>query len=88
MSRLTKKNHDRRFGETCKNCGNKVTKNCLEGSLNGESVRFCCFACHDEYVDKIKPTTTSDKEEYIEITTSKYDNNIVCNNSRNNVLLR
>ena len=55
-NRLTKKNHDRRFGTYCAFCGKKIGRASLDGRIDGRSVRFCSFKCHDDFMDRREQT--------------------------------
>ena len=45
-------NHSRRYGTHCKQCRIELGEHRLDGTVNGVSVAFCSFKCHDVYVDE------------------------------------
>lgn len=55
--KLSNVNHARRHGLYCANCNILLGKNRLDGQINNKSVSFCCFNCHDEYINKQKGMT-------------------------------
>ncbi len=50
---ITEENRDRRYGTTCKKCKRDIDP-CffLEGSMDGESMRFCSIECYDDYIQQ------------------------------------
>lgn len=50
---LTKENSNRRHGDNCAKCNCELGKFRLDGRINGESISFCSFDCHDSYVYKL-----------------------------------
>ncbi|GAB7511499.1 hypothetical protein Bwad006_03140 [Bilophila wadsworthia] len=65
MMSLSTKNFNRRYGTCCAQCGKELGKYRLDGRINGHSLSFCSFACHDTYIDKQKAAVclTSDVSE-------------------------
>lgn len=54
MAVLKNKNHSRRFGTHCAQCGKKLGRYRLDGAHNGRSISFCSFGCHDAYMAAAK----------------------------------
>ena len=50
----TKKHIEKRYGINCKHCGTKLSTYRLDGVIDGKSVSFCSFDCHDKYIDSTK----------------------------------
>ena len=49
---ITGENVNRRHGSNCAQCNGKLGKYRLDGSIDGVSVSFCSFECHDKYKDE------------------------------------
>lgn len=54
IPRLENKNHARRYGANCAECGKKLGHFRIDGSIGGKRVGFCSFNCQDTYSDKVE----------------------------------
>lgn len=55
---LENRNYARRFGTHCAECGKKLGRYRLDGTIADKRVGFCSCPCMDAYRDKVESSST------------------------------